>query len=140
MKYFLIFSFSIPRKCKTDRVKIWKSENFKECFIWLSRAWNNSRLVINYNMIISPQNSYRFIPGSRLWDHTMSTMERILTLNKWSYIFKLHLFHGFSATRIKLRWALILSWIHFSVNTNNLKIQNQITLSLLISITSNDLK
>ena len=95
---------------------------------------------MNCNMIISPWKSYRSIPGSRLWDHTMLPMERILTLNKWSYIFKLHHFCGFSPVRFPLWWALILSSIHYLVNSNNLDNHSQITLSSLNSITSYDFK
>ena len=87
-------------------------------------------------MIISPRNSYHSFSGSRLWDHTMSTMEKILTLNKWSYIFKLHCFCGVSPLRTKLWWAPILQSIHYSVNTNNLNTHNQRTLLSLNSITS----
>ena len=112
----------------------------QKCFIWQSRAWNDTRSMVNCNMIISPWKSYRFIPGSRLWDHTMLHMERILTLNKWSYIFKLHHFCGFSPIRFPLWWALILSSIHYLVNSNNLDNHSQITLSSLNSITSYDLK
>ena len=96
------------------------------------------RLTMNCNMIISPQSTYHFIPGSRLWDHTMLSMARILTLNKWSYIFKLHCFCEFSPIRFPLWWALILSSIHYSVNSNNLDNLSQITLSSWNSITSYD--
>ena len=87
-------------------------------------------------MIISLQISYRSFSGSRLWDHTMSTMEKILTLNKWSYIFKLHCFYAFSPIRIKLWWAPILQSIHYSVNTNDLNTHNQRSFLSSLSITS----
>ena len=87
-------------------------------------------------MIISLQNSYHSFSGSRLWDHTMSTMEKILTLNKWSYICKLQWFCAFSPISIKLWWAPILQSIHYSVNTNNLNTHNQRSFLSSLSITS----
>ena len=117
-----------------------ENEKISKMFHLTITGMKQHKIKMNCNMIISPWKSYRSIPGSRLWDHTMLPMERILTLNKWSYIFKLHHFCGFSPVRFPLWWALILSSIHYLVNSNNLDNHSQITLSSLNSITSYDLK